>query len=244
MNFLVYSALFVVLVAQRVSSYSTAATTNFEKYRTNFPSDFNVVAAGGWDNVKRLAVDPKSELISSIVSSIQNEETLEDTKLNALLGLLHAQGKGFNSVMVDGDWIPIFSKQAKKSSKAQKIVSKTEKGGTNAYSNFLVNKLLFENINYTPRRNGMLKATVKYHPVAANFDKTTDGSIVLRRVSCDIVDAFFKYKRIPKISFPFFKVKGGHLDFLYLDDDIRITRGNRGGLFVHLRPKYLESLSI
>ena len=36
------------------------------------------------------------------------------------------------------------------------------------------------------------------------------------------------------------KKKGGYLDVLYLDDDIRITRGNRGGLFVHFRPGFLE----
>lgn len=221
-----------------------AGTGNFEKYKSCLPPDFNVVAAGGWDYVKKLAVDPKAELISSIISSIRNEETLEPAKVDALVALLQSQGKGFKSVLVDGDWIPIYTKNAKKSNKVQKVVSKTEKGGTNAYSNFLVNKLIFENINYTPRKNGMLKATVKYNPVAANFDKTPGGSIVLRRVSCDIIDAFFKYKRIPKISFPFFKRSGGHLDFLYLDTEMRITRGNRGGLFVHLRPEYLESLSI
>ncbi|CAN0488953.1 unnamed protein product, partial [Scytosiphon promiscuus] len=28
----------------------------------------------------------------------------------------------------------------------------------------------------------------------------------------------------------------GYLEFVYQDSDIRITRGNRGGLFLHMRP--------
>lgn len=276
MNILVHSALFVLFVAQGVTSYSNNAVNglgrlgtgfvekgglrlstelcayevggdNFAKYKSCLPKDFNVVAAGGWSNVKKLAVDPKAELVSSIVSSIKNEEVLDSSKVEALVGLLQSQGKGFNSVLVDGDWIPVYTKSGKKSNRAQRVIGKTEKvvaNKSNAYSNFLVNKMVFENINYTPRKNGMLKATVKYNPIAANFDKTPGGSIVLRRVSCDIIDAFFKYRRIPKISFPFFKKKGGYLDFLFLDKDMRITRGNQGGLFVHLRPEYLETLSI
>ena len=30
---------------------------------------------------------------------------------------------------------------------------------------------------------------------------------------------------------------------LYLDDDMRITRGNRGGLFVHFRPDFLSKVT-
>jgi len=78
--------------------------------------------------------------------------------------------------------------------------------------------------------------------VASNFDKTKDGKIVLRRIACDITGATFKYRMLPKISFPFLKKKGGYLDFLYLDNDIRVTRGNRGGLFVHFKPAYYKKI--
>ena len=141
--------------------YCVCVGVAFEKYRSALPSDFNVVEAGGWNNVVKLSEDPKTELVSMIAASIKNQEPMDDTKVAALVGLLHARGKGFSSSLVDGDWIPVYSKQAKKSNKAQKIVSRTEKGGTNAYSNFLVQKMIFENINYTPRKNGILKATVK-----------------------------------------------------------------------------------
>jgi hypothetical protein len=28
---------------------------------------------------------------------------------------------------------------------------------------------------------------------------------------------------------------------VYLDKDLRITKGNRGGIFIHFRPEFLES---
>jgi hypothetical protein len=66
-----------------------------------------------------------------------------------------------------------------------------------------------------------------------------DGKIVLRRISCDIVGASWKFWKLPRIPLPLRK-KGGHLDFVYLDREMRITRGNRGGVFVHFRPDFLR----
>jgi hypothetical protein len=61
----------------------------------------------------------------------------------------------------------------------------------------------------------------------------------LRRIGCDIVKAYFKFWKLPRLSLPL-KRKGGYLEFIYMDEDIRITKGNRGGLFVHFRPDFLE----
>lgn len=97
-------------------------------------------------------------------------------------------------------------------------------------------------LSITPHANCSTIFSQQYNPVASNFDKTTDGKIVLRRIACDITGATFKYKKLPKLSLPFLKKKGGYLDFLYMDDDIRITRGNRGGLFVHLKPEYKQKI--
>jgi PAP_fibrillin len=38
-----------------------------------------------------------------------------------------------------------------------------------------------------------------------------------------------------------FKGRKGWLDMLYLDDDLRVSKGNRGGVFVHVRPSSLLS---
>jgi hypothetical protein len=82
-------------------------------------------------------------------------------------------------------------------------------------------------------------STLQYDPLSTNYSKTASGKIVLRRIGCDIIEAYFKFWRLPGLPLPL-KRKGGYLEFIYMDKDIRITRGNRGGLFVHFRPEYLE----
>jgi hypothetical protein len=215
---------------------------NFAKLKPYLPKDFDVVSAGGYHRVMQLACDPKSELVTLIVNNLRasgGESAYNDEgTIDALVALLQSKGVGFSSTVVDGEWTPVLERQAKKSSKIQKILSKKQKS-LKAFSNFTAKGLEFENISYTRRGNGVLKALVKYLPVAEGFDKGPDGKIVLRRVMCDIVDASFKYWKFPKVTLPL-KRKGGYLDFLYLDNDIRVTRGNRGGLFVHFRPEYLQ----
>ena len=58
---------------------------------------------------------------------------------------------------------------------------------------------------------------------------------------CQIINAFFKWWKLPGIPFPLPKNKG-FLEVIYLDDDVRVTKGNRGGLFVHFRPEYLQKV--
>lgn len=216
---------------------------NFSKLK--LPDEFNVVAVGGYDNLVKLAADPKAELIQlvreNLTATAGTGSFVEEGKLDAIIALLQSQGNGFSSVTVDGDWVEVLSRQGKKSRKSQKVIAKAPKN-TRPTSNFNVKSLSFDNMVLTPRGNGVLNASVKYTPVAKNFDKTGDGKIVLRRIACDIVGATFKYKFLPKLSLPFLKRKGGYLDFLYMDDDIRITQGNRGGTFVHFRPGFYEKV--
>jgi hypothetical protein len=81
----------------------------------------------------------------------------------------------------------------------------------------------------------------KFTPVAENFDKV-GSKIVLRRIACDIVGASWKFWKLPRIPLGL-KKKGGFLDFVFLDKDVRLTRGNRGGVFVHFRPAFLEAVT-
>lgn len=223
---------------------SEVGKENFQNLKSNLPKDIDVVAAGGFDNLTKLAADPKAELVnlikSNLLSSGGKVDYSLDGKIDALVALLQSQGKGFNSVTVDGQWAPVISRQGKKSPRLQKVISRRDKAKKSA-SNFHVKAMEFENLSYTPRSNGLLTAIVKYNPVAKNFEKRSDGKIVLRRVSCDITNVTFKYCKLPTLPLPL-KKKGGYLDFLYLDDDIRVTRGNRGGLFIHFRPAFLDKL--
>jgi len=224
---------------------SEVGKEKFEKLKATLPKDIDVVKAGGYDNLMKLAVDPKAELVSLVLNNLKSTKGTgdfkNDEKFDALVSLLQAQGMGFSSVKVEGEWNPVLARQGKKSTKSQKFVGKASKNYASSFSNFSVKDMEFLNVSPTPRGNGKLQASVKYTPVAQNFDKSADGKIVLRRIACDITDASFKYWKLPKISFPFLKRTGGYLDFLYLDNDIRITRGNRGGLFVHFRPEFLEA---
>lgn len=81
----------------------------------------------------------------------------------------------------------------------------------------------------------------QYDPSSEAFSLTSDGKIVLRRIVCRIINAYLKWWKLPGLPFPTPK-RQGYLDVIYLDKDIRVTKGNRGGLFVHMRPAYLEKV--
>jgi hypothetical protein len=76
--------------------------------------------------------------------------------------------------------------------------------------------------------------------VAEAFDSKgpNNRKIILRRIAYQIVDVKWKFWKLPRVSLPL--RRSGYLDFVYLDNDMRITRGNRGGLSVHFRPEYLS----
>ena len=113
-----------------------------------------------------MAADPKAELISIISDGLKGTSGsitkvgAGSEKIETLVQLLESQGKGFEADLVDGDWAIVLSHQAKKSPKFQKVIERTEKA-KKAFSNFNVKEMKFDNLNYTPRGNGQLKATVK-----------------------------------------------------------------------------------
>jgi len=220
---------------------SEVGKENYDKSKSTLPDTIPIVAAGGYNTVYQLAADPKAELVTLVMDNLRatggKGSYSEVGKIDAIVALLQSQGKGFDADRVDGEWVEVMTRQGKKSRSSQKLVGSAPKKGR-PYSNFDVANMEFTNAVLTPRGNGQLVANVKYNPVKHNYDLSQDGKIVLRRIACDITGANYKYGRFPNLSLPFLKTKGGYLDFLYLDDDIRITVGNRGGLFVHFRPQY------
>lgn len=223
-----------------------AGKSNLARFKSALPPDFDAVKAGGWNSVYEMNADPKAELVSIIASSLKNTEgsvsksAASSKKIDTLVGLLESRGKGFTADLVNGEWAIVLSRQGDKSPKFQKAVEKSEKA-QKAFSNFDIKQMKFFNENYTKRGNGKLEAVVKYDTSREGITRSADGEIVLRRITCDIVGASFKYWKLPKIPLPL-RAKGGSLDFLYLDQDMRVTRGNRGGLFVHFRPDFLEKV--
>ena len=118
------------------SSYSEAEVDEkFQALKPMLPKDKNVVKSGGWNNLKKLSGDPKGDLVKLIVdglkvtqSKVQSTEAY-DEKLEALVNLLYAQGKGFEADLVDGEWAAVLSRQGTKSPKFQKIVGKGQSKG-------------------------------------------------------------------------------------------------------------------
>jgi hypothetical protein len=230
------------------------AAKNFESVKDRIPrSHLDVVKAGGWSALQALSADPKGALLELIRMQLnqpaetksefarKNDDGVSLLHLDAIVALLQAQGRGFESDLVDGDWNFVLQRQSNKSPAFQKLVSKGEKAG-NTQSNFDVRRGKFDTVVSLLRGWIKLVATVKYMPLAENFDVIKRGTIVLRRIACDIVGGYLKVWKLPGLPLPL-RVKGGYLDFLYLDKDLRVTRGNRGGLFVHVRPETLRELA-
>jgi len=214
----------------------------FEGLKKALPHNADVVKSGGWYNLEQLSGNPKEELVNLIVGGLKEKKSkvqfaADEEKLEALVTLLYAHGKGFEADMVDGDWALVFSRQGRGSPKFQKLVGTREKAGR-SMNVFDISSMTFSG-DVKVLKKGLVYSKVKYSPLSQGYSKTADGKIVLRRIGCDIVDASFKFWKLPKVKLPLRK-KGGYLDFIYMDKDIRVTRGNRGGLFVHFRPEFLE----
>jgi hypothetical protein len=221
------------------------AASNFKNLRKSLPTNFDVVSAGGWYAVQQVAADPMGllmQLISSQYSDAPTTSVVSNSAetLNAIVGLLTAENKGFDSLLVDGEWTLVLQKQGSQSPTFQKLVSKKEKLGKSS-SDFDTKLLKFYGTVKLFKGLGVLKSTVQYMPVAVNYSKTKENKIVLRRISCDIAGASWKFWKLPTLPLPLEK-KGGFLDFVYMDKNIRITTGNRGGLFVHARPEIVQAM--
>mmetsp|Transcript_39228 Transcript_39228/g.76724 ORF Transcript_39228/g.76724 Transcript_39228/m.76724 type:complete len:234 (+) Transcript_39228:127-828(+) len=179
--------------------------------------------------------EAKSELLSMLKETGlgKGEETEEQAKrIDQLVESLSKAQTKFDRTVADGEWALVLSRNSKGSPKLQQASNKMEKVGT-SFANFDSSEGKFYNIAEVFGGKGKLKATVAF-----SESDTESGS----RISCDIVDASIKLWKLPTLPLPL-RAKGGWLDFLYLDEDMRVTRGNRGGLFFHVRPSKLSEVS-
>mmetsp|Transcript_16616 Transcript_16616/g.34091 ORF Transcript_16616/g.34091 Transcript_16616/m.34091 type:complete len:238 (+) Transcript_16616:13-726(+) len=178
------------------------------------------------------AQSAKSELIDLVLSTSRFGTDLGEDgaqRVEGLIASLEGQSKGFDRATADGEWALIYEINAEGSPTLQKFSQNFESVG-GSFANFDVSKNEFYNIAKLFGGNGELQATVEFGEVS-NADSS--------RISCDIVDASLQLGPLPPLPLPL-RAKGGWLDFLYLDQDLRITRGNRGGLFIHVRPDLLR----
>jgi hypothetical protein len=142
----------------------TPTAEKFALLKKAFPADTDVVKAGGWYNLQKLAADPKQELVDLVVSGLKEGKKMvefasDEEKLEALLILLYGMGKGFEADMVDGDWASVFSRQGKKSPKFQKLVGKKEKAGF-SLNTFDIKSMTFSG-DVKILKKGLIHSTVK-----------------------------------------------------------------------------------
>lgn len=247
-----FQVLLISAALSTVAGFSSVGSANLAKWKKNV--ELKPVEAGGWAKLTELAEDPKGKLLDLLKESIETDGDKVQGRfvdkageLNALISLLEAQGKGFDSNLIDGEWQLFLSLNSGKSPKLQKLVGMSEKFKS-SYSNFDVKNSSFHNVAKSKRKN--IEASLDYNPVAEGFS-VVDGKIVVRRIACTITGTKFKiwklptfsskkgkfkYGFLPSVSLPkALKGPTGWLEFVYLDEDIRITKGNRGGLFIHVR---------
>jgi hypothetical protein len=232
---------------------------SLDKIRSNLPKDFVTTDAdNSYDDetLQLLSIDPKG-FLTQLVQSLQQQQQKKKRKqsidandssdaaltayLDSIMALLSAQGKGYEGDLVDGDWILVLQRQGRRSPSVQKLVGRGETLGRSV-STFDVKHLQFHGQVKLAKGLLTVSSTVQYMPSTQPYD-IVNGKIVLRRIGCDIIRAGIRPKFLPRIGLPFLRRKGGYLDFIYLDRDLRITRGNRGGLFIHARPEFARQLS-
>lgn len=150
----------------RATSTAIVSPERFNALQTAFPKDFNVVKAGGWYKLQKLAaMDPKKELVKMIVDGLHKEgnqvefQSDEET-LEALSILLYAKGKGFEADLVDGEWALVFSRQGTKSPRFQKLVGKKEKAGF-TLNTFDISSMTFAGDVKFFRNKALVHSTVK-----------------------------------------------------------------------------------
>ncbi|CAN0026939.1 unnamed protein product [Discosporangium mesarthrocarpum] len=140
-----------------------------------------------------------------------------DTLIEGLEGL----NEGFKEDAVDGEWQLCFTRNSDGSPSLQKALS-----GDVGFQNFDVRGKTFQNV--VKLLGGLVKvlADVAYtiNPARPN------------RLEATIIGAGIKFGPLPRLPLPL-TGRVGYLEFVYQDEDIRVTRGNRGGLFLHARPE-------
>mmetsp|Transcript_22897 Transcript_22897/g.29902 ORF Transcript_22897/g.29902 Transcript_22897/m.29902 type:complete len:239 (-) Transcript_22897:292-1008(-) len=173
---------------------------------------------------KSKKVNPKNDLIELVRSRNlgETESKQKAEEVNRLISKLETRKKGFKPELADGVWQLVFVRNSGKSPTLQQAVSSNQ-----GYQNFDISKKEFYNIQQLNGEAIQVFADVSYE----------QDNEIKSRLLATISDAGLKLGPVT-IPLPF-KGREGWLEFVYLDEDVRVTRGDRGGLFVHVRPEIL-----
>eukprot|EP00903_Cladosiphon_okamuranus_P020060 g18426.t1 len=153
-------------------------------------------------------------------TSMKDKETAGAAeKVDAIIGELGTLQQGFQEDLVDGEWALCFTRNSDGSPSLQKALP-----GDRGFQNFDVKGKNFSNIVRIWGGTVRIQADVGYEVRPEEPNKLVST----------IVGAEIKLGPV-RVPLPL-TGRVGYLEFTYQDDDIRVTRGNRGGLFLHMRP--------
>ena len=142
--------------------------------------------------------------------------------------------RSFSEKEILGPWRLKYQLDGKKAQRSQKALA-PDKTGHPADSDFITDdkgRKVFRNIARLSKKRVAVVADVAYE-VSEGIPNRLLSDIVAASIQIQVGKRF----GLPKIRVPL-PLKGlGWLDVTYLDDKLRVTRGNRGGLFVHIRPE-------
>ena len=162
--------------------------------------------------------------------------TTKGTELGPLIDACEASydRRSFAEAKIQGPWRLKYQLDGKKAQRSQKMLA-PDKTGFPADSDFITDdkgRKVFRNIARLSKKRVAVVADVAY--------EVSEG--IPNRLLSDIVAASIQIQVGKRFGLPILRIplplKGlGWLDVTYLDDKLRVTRGNRGGLFVHVRPE-------
>jgi len=169
-------------------------------------------------------------------------EPLPDSVVESLIRSAEAKygNAPFDEAKIWGDWQLVWQYNGKSATKSQKALAPLPQ-----FSNFMLDESgtkVFRNIVSITKRRCRVVADVEYSPLPCNSENpgrlnSTIGAAYVEAA----VGRRFGWKPL-RLRLP---LKGqGWLDVTYLSSSMRITRGNRGGIFVHLRPGMLTSSGV
>ena len=142
--------------------------------------------------------------------------------------------RSFDEKAILGPWRLKYQLDGKTAQRSQKLLA-PDKTGFPADSDFITDakgRKVFRNVARLSKKRVAVIADVAY--------EVSEG--IPNRLLSDIVAASIQIQVGKRFGLPLLRIplplKGlGWLDVTYLDDKLRVTRGNRGGLFVHVRPE-------
>mmetsp|Transcript_42880 Transcript_42880/g.134570 ORF Transcript_42880/g.134570 Transcript_42880/m.134570 type:complete len:320 (-) Transcript_42880:220-1179(-) len=129
----------------------------------------------------------------------------------------------YDAKVADGAWNLIYTRQGAAATNSQKAAGDS-KGQQQIFD---VANNSFENVvNFGTTGRSKVNARVAYEPVVPEHGP-------VERLDCTIDQAILQIRPWLRLPLP---LRGkGWLDFIYLDSDLRITTGNRGSTFVHIK---------